>query len=71
MVRMPPAAGECERWKEGLRAVYGQDRKAVGHPSGLQRKEVMPMAEFLVNVIAAVVAGVLVALIARLFGLNK
>ena len=29
------------------------------------------MAEFLANVIAAVVAGVLVVLIIRLFGLNK
>ena len=43
----------------------------MGHPSRLKRKEVVPMAEFLVNVIAAVVAGVLVVLIVRLFGLHK
>jgi fluoride ion exporter CrcB/FEX len=30
-------------------------------------KEVMPMEQFLVNVLAAVVAGVLVALISRYF----
>lgn len=33
------------------------------------RKEVLPMEKFLVNVLAAVVAGVLVALILRQFDL--
>jgi uncharacterized membrane protein (DUF106 family) len=47
-----------------LRDWGGRDRKAVGR---VLRKGDGPMVEFLVNVLAMVVAGVIVALIIRYF----
>ena len=48
-----------------------QDKIPTGRTSRLQRKEVVPMAEYLINAGLMIVAGVAVALIVRLFGLNK
>jgi acid phosphatase family membrane protein YuiD len=62
--RKPNIRRRCGR---SLRDCNERDKRAVGHPPSLRTKEVPLMEHFLLNVLAAIVAGVVVAWIAKRF----